>query len=137
MRAMSISGILLTLFILPCIIGGIVLITVLTVMLIRRNHRINEHIQFQQEYPKPDPAPEQIPDPPVEPAPIESQSFPEILKSHRTARHMSQEFLAEQLGVTRQAVSKWESGTSEPSTANLLALAKLYGISLDELVGLK
>ena len=50
---------------------------------------------------------------------------------------MSQEYLAEQLGVTRQAVSKWESGTSEPSTANLLALAKLYGISLDELVGLK
>ncbi len=50
---------------------------------------------------------------------------------------MSQEYLAEQLGVTRQAVSKWESGASEPSTANLLALAKLYGISLDELVGLK
>ena len=70
-------------------------------------------------------------------APIEIQSFPEILKSHRTARHMSQEYLAEQLGVTRQAVSKWESGTSEPSTANLLALSKLYGISLDELVGLK
>ena len=50
---------------------------------------------------------------------------------------MSQEYLAEQLGVTRQAVSKSESGTSEPSTANLLALSKLYGISLDELVGLK
>ncbi|MBQ2724616.1 MAG: helix-turn-helix domain-containing protein [Clostridia bacterium] len=85
----------------------------------------------------------EVPDPPTSPepsnapAPIETKSFPEILKSHRTARHMSQEYIAEQLGVTRQAVSKWESGTSEPSTANLLALAKLYGISLDELVGLK
>jgi|GEM_PF-1119716 len=62
------------------------------------------------------------------------RTFAEILREHRTSRHISQEYVAEQLNVTRQAVSKWENGTSEPSTANLIALAKLYGISLDELV---
>ena len=47
---------------------------------------------------------------------------------------MTQEFVAEHLGVSRQAVSKWESGTSDPSTTNLLALSKLYGISAEELL---
>ena len=42
--------------------------------------------------------------------------------------------MAETLGVSRQAVSKWENGTSDPSTANLMALAKLYGLSVDELL---
>lgn len=45
---------------------------------------------------------------------------------------MTQEFVAETVGVSRQAVSKWESGTSEPSTSNLLA--KLFGISAEELL---
>ena len=43
--------------------------------------------------------------------------------------------MAETLGVSRQAVSKWENGTSEPSTANLMALAKLYQVTVDELLG--
>ena len=47
---------------------------------------------------------------------------------------LSQEQLAEKVGVSRQAVSKWENGTSDPSTVNLLALAKLYGVSADELL---
>ena len=47
---------------------------------------------------------------------------------------MTQEFVAESLGVSRQAVSKWESGASDPSTSNLLALAKLYGVSAEELL---
>ena len=38
------------------------------------------------------------------------------------------------LGVSRQAVSKWENGTSDPSTSNLCALAKLYGIPVEELL---
>lgn len=42
--------------------------------------------------------------------------------------------MAEALGVSRQAVSKWENGSSEPSTANLMALAKLYGLPVDELL---
>ena len=46
----------------------------------------------------------------------------------------SQEELAGRLGVSRQAVSKWESGASDPSTSNLLALAKLYGVSAEDLL---
>jgi len=62
------------------------------------------------------------------------QSLGEMLKSHRTRCKMTQEFVAESLGVTRQAVSKWESGTTDPSTSNLIALAKLYGISVEEIL---
>lgn len=62
------------------------------------------------------------------------KSLGEALKEHRTKCKMTQEFVAEQLGVSRQAVSKWENGTSDPSTANLLSLAKLYGVSAEELL---
>ena len=55
-------------------------------------------------------------------------------KVHRTQCKMTQEFVAETIGVSRQAVSKWENGTSDPSTSNLFALAKLYGISVEELL---
>lgn len=58
----------------------------------------------------------------------------EALKAHRTRCKMTQEFVAESLGVSRQAVSKWESGASDPSTSNLLALARLYGVSAEELL---
>ena len=62
------------------------------------------------------------------------RSLGEALKAHRTECKMTQEFVAEHLGVSRQAVSKWENGTSDPSTSNLLALARLYGISAEELL---
>ena len=62
------------------------------------------------------------------------QTLSQVLKDHRIQCKMTQEFVAEHLGVSRQAVSKWENGTSDPSTANLLALAKLYGISAEELL---
>ena len=62
------------------------------------------------------------------------KSLGEALKEHRTRCKMTQEFVAEHLGVSRQAVSKWENGTSDPSTSNLLALAKLYGICAEELL---
>ena len=62
------------------------------------------------------------------------RSLGEALKAHRTECKMTQEFVAEHLGVSRQAVSKWENGTSDPSTSNLLALAKLYGISAEDLL---
>ena len=58
----------------------------------------------------------------------------EALKAHRVRCNMTQEFVAEHLGVSRQAVSKWENGTSDPSTGNLLSLAKLYGIGPEELL---
>ena len=58
----------------------------------------------------------------------------ETLKAHRTRCQMTQEFEAEALGVSRQTVSKWENGSADPSTTNLLALAKLYGVSAEELI---
>ncbi len=62
------------------------------------------------------------------------RSLGEALKAHRLEKKMTQEFVAERLGVSRQAVSKWESGTSDPSTANLLALARLYGVDAETLL---
>lgn len=62
------------------------------------------------------------------------KSLGEALKVHRKQCKMTQEFVAETIGVSRQAVSKWENGTSDPSTSNLFALAKLYGISVEELL---
>ena len=62
------------------------------------------------------------------------QSLGEVLKDYRVQNHMTQEFVAKHLGVSRQAVSKWENGTSDPSTSNLLALAKLYKTDPQELL---
>lgn len=56
------------------------------------------------------------------------------LVGRRKAAGLSQEALAAQLGVSRQAVSKWERSESSPDTDNLIALAALYGVSLDELL---
>lgn len=56
------------------------------------------------------------------------------LVDRRRAAGLSQEALAAQLGVSRQAVSKWERSESSPDTDNLIALAALYGVSLDELL---
>ena len=62
------------------------------------------------------------------------KTLSETLKDHRTRCKMTQEFVAETLGVSRQAVSKWENGTADPSTSNLIALAKLYGISAEDIL---
>lgn len=56
------------------------------------------------------------------------------LAEMRREKGFSQEELAEQLGLSRQAVSKWERAESSPDTGNLIALANLYGVTLDELV---
>ena len=56
------------------------------------------------------------------------------LVDRRRAAGLSQEALAEKLGVSRQAVSKWERSESSPDTDNFIALAALYGVSLDELL---
>ena len=58
----------------------------------------------------------------------------ERLAARRKQAGLSQEALAEKLGVSRQAVSKWERSESSPDTDNLIALARLYGVSLDELL---
>lgn len=52
----------------------------------------------------------------------------------REQNGISQEQLAKDLAVTRQAVSKWENGKSLPDIENLMYISDLYGVSLDELV---
>ncbi len=62
------------------------------------------------------------------------RSLGEALKDYRQQSGMTQEYVAEALGVSRQAVSKWETGAAEPSTSNLLALARLYGVDPGDLL---
>ena len=62
------------------------------------------------------------------------KSLGEAIKEYRIQCKMTQEFVAEKLGISRQAVSKWENGASDPSTSNLIALSKLYGISTEDLL---
>ena len=61
-------------------------------------------------------------------------SLGEVLRAHRERCKMTQELVAEKLGVSRQAVSKWEQGKSEPSTTNLVKLARLYGVDPADLL---
>ena len=56
------------------------------------------------------------------------------IQDFRKGMGLSQEALGEALGVSRQAVSKWERTEASPDTDNLIALAGLYGVSLDSLV---
>ena len=62
------------------------------------------------------------------------KSLGEVLKDHRIRCAMTQECVAEAMGVSRQAVSKWENGTADPSTSNLLKLAQLYGVTPEDLI---
>ena len=55
----------------------------------------------------------------------------ELRKEHK----LSQEALAEKLGLSRQSISKWERAEASPDTDNLIALAEVYGITLDQLLG--
>lgn len=61
----------------------------------------------------------------------------EKLYELRRGSGMSQEELAEKLGVSRQAVSKWESGTAQPELQKLVELSNLYNVSVDELLSLE
>lgn len=63
-----------------------------------------------------------------------SYEFADRLIELRRSRALSQEDLAGKIGVSRQAVSKWERAESAPDIGNLMALSELYEISLDELV---
>ena len=57
-----------------------------------------------------------------------------VIRQLREQAKLTQAQLAEKLCVSDKAVSKWETGAADPSTANLLALAKLYGVSPEELL---
>jgi len=61
-------------------------------------------------------------------------SFSENLQFLRSRDQITQEQLAEQLGVSRQSVSKWESGTSFPEMETLLSICDLYNVNLDTLL---
>lgn len=56
------------------------------------------------------------------------------LLQYRKKMNLSQEELAARIGVSRQAVSKWERAEASPDTDNLILLADIYGVSLDELL---
>lgn len=60
--------------------------------------------------------------------------FNEKLQKLRKEKGMSQEGLAEVLGVSRQAISKWESGQSYPEMDNLITLSELFGVTIDSLI---
>lgn len=59
----------------------------------------------------------------------------ENIRTHRKQAGLSQEALAEQLGVSRQAISKWENDNGMPETENLIKMATLFDTSLDALLG--
>ena len=63
-----------------------------------------------------------------------AKSLGEALKENRIRCQMTQEFVAETLGVSRQSVSTWENGFSDLNISNLIALAKLYKISPEQLL---
>lgn len=65
-----------------------------------------------------------------------NQETAKKLFEYRKANGYSQEELALKIGVSRQAISKWERGESSPDTDNLIALARLYGITIDELLNI-
>ena len=58
----------------------------------------------------------------------------ENLLTLRKINGFSQEDVAEKIGVSRQAVAKWENGTTSPDIANCVALARLYNVTVDELL---
>ena len=65
---------------------------------------------------------------------VNAKSLGESLKENRLRCKMTQEFVAETLGVSRQAVSKWENGTSDPNTTNLIPLSRLYKVTPEDLL---
>ena len=60
-------------------------------------------------------------------------SLGERIGTHRKRMGISQEELGHRMGVSRQAVSKWETGRAVPDMENLLALARLFGVPVSEL----
>lgn len=57
------------------------------------------------------------------------------IREYRKQQKWTQEELAKRLGVERSAVAKWESGKSQPQAARLVALAEIFGCTVDEILG--
>ena len=60
--------------------------------------------------------------------------FEDQIKHYRKQAGLSQEKMAEKIGVSRQAITKWENGTGTPDISNLMAIANLFQLSIDELL---
>ncbi len=135
---MNVSFAVLSIFlilglVLTAIIAVIVVIVVIVTSKSRKQQlqslRMPAYQQPTEIYQPPVPAEEGQQTPPQP-----RMSLGEIIKSNRVRCGMTQEYVAEAMNVSRQAVSKWETDAAEPSTSNLLALAKLFGISAGELL---
>ena len=112
-----------SLLVLACCAAFLLLVVLLLLFFKRRYDK--KHLQ-------------ESPDEPQSPAPVSSAPLPEgslstaeKLQTLRRSRGLSQEQLANQLNISRQAISKWELGDSFPDAENLLALSRLYGVSID------
>ena len=65
------------------------------------------------------------------------ENLSSIIIKLRKENNYSQEVLAKKIGVSRQAVSKWERNEASPDIQNIQLLADIFGVSIDELVGRK
>ena len=111
---MKISLTLLLLLILALLVWGVIIYVVYLLIVALRKYIKSEPVRKEkQEYAK---------------------TLGEVIKRHRMECQMTQEFVAEALVVSRQAVSKWENGSSDPSTTNLIALANLFDITPEEML---
>ena len=63
--------------------------------------------------------------------------FPEKIKDLREEMGISQEKLADELGVSHGIISFWENGKREPKLSNLVLIAEYFGVSIDYLAGLE
>lgn len=61
--------------------------------------------------------------------------LPDNIKKYRKENNMSQDELAEKLGVSRQSVSLWETGQTQPTIDNIVALSKIFNVSSDVILG--
>jgi len=120
-RVFAIGNLLMLGFLILVIIGVVIALIVFAVYAGKRKNRKNaQYVPVQENI---TPQQEEI-----------RKTLAQTLKELRNDKNMTQEFVAESLGVTRQAVSKWENGSSEPSTSNLIAIAKLYEVAPEELL---
>ena len=120
-RVFAIGNLLMLGFLILVIIGVVIALIVFAVYAgKRKNRKYAQYVPAQENI---TPQQEEI-----------RKTLAQTLKELRNDKNMTQEFVAESLGVTRQAVSKWKNGSSEPSTSNLIAIAKLYEVAPEELL---
>lgn len=66
-----------------------------------------------------------------------TEKFNENLRKIRKSAHMTQQYVADKIGVAKNTYCNWELGTREPDIMKIKALAKLFGVSVDYLVGME